>query len=419
MMTHDPNGSADNNAAFIPPLPRVSIQAFCESSEIKQLMKTIQADRRMAKVVMKVQDGGVAACLEAYRGAPTPNVIIIEASHDSNGLLTRLDELAQYCDAGTQVVVIGITNDVLLYRELIKRGVGDYLIQPIGVEDMLGSLSNLYATEAGGKLGRVVSVIGARGGVGSSTIAHNMAFTIARSYEIATTIVDLDLAFGTAGLNFNQDPPQGIADAIFSPERLDVNMLDRLSSKCADNLTLLAAPSTLDRPYDMRETDVDAVLDLVRGTTPMVLVDMPHVWTAWSRRVLISSDEIIIVGTPDLASLRNVKTLLDTLKAARPNDAAPHVLLNMVGVPKRPEIQTSEFAKALECDVFASIPFDPVLFGTAANNGQMLTEVQAKSKAVEYINDLARKIAGRGESKASKSSSLLAPILSRLKIKAA
>jgi pilus assembly protein CpaE len=419
MMTHDPNGSADNNAAFIPPLPRVSIQAFCESSEIKQLMKTIQADRRMAKVVMKVQDGGVAACLEAYRGAPTPNVIIIEASHDSNGLLTRLDELAQYCDAGTQVVVIGITNDVLLYRELIKRGVGDYLIQPIGVEDMLGSLSNLYATEAGGKLGRVVSVIGARGGVGSSTIAHNMAFTIARSYEIATTIVDLDLAFGTAGLNFNQDPPQGIADAIFSPERLDVNMLDRLSSKCADNLTLLAAPSTLDRPYDMRETDVDAVLDLVRGTTPMVLVDMPHVWTAWSRRVLISSDEIIIVGTPDLASLRNVKTLLDTLKAARPNDAAPHVLLNMVGVPKRPEIQTSEFAKALECDVFASIPFDPVLFGTAANNGQMLTEVQAKSKAVEYINDLARKIAGRGESKASKSISLLAPILSRLKIKAA
>lgn len=419
MMTHDPNGVADANAAFIPPLPRVSIQAFCETSEIKQLMKVIQADRRMSKVVMKVQDGGVAACLEAYRGAPTPNVIIIEASHDSNGLLTRLDELAQYCDAGTQVVVIGVTNDVILYRELIKRGVGDYLIQPIGIEDLLGSLSSLFATETGGKLGRVVSVIGARGGVGSSTIAHNMAFMIAKSYEIATTIVDLDLAFGTAALNFNQDPPQGIADAIYSPERLDVNMLDRLSSKCADNLTLLAAPSTLDRPYDMRETDVDAVLDLVRGTTPMVLVDMPHVWTAWSRRVLISSDEIVIVGTPDLASLRNVKTLLDTLKAARPNDAAPHVLLNMVGVPKRPEIQTSEFAKALECDVFASIPFDPVLFGTAANNGQMLSEVQTKAKAVEHINDLARKIAGRGESKASKGTSLLAPILSRLKIKAA
>jgi pilus assembly protein CpaE len=415
----DPHGAGHAGATFIPPLPRVSIQAFCETADVKHVMKVIQTDRRMAKVVMKVQDGGVAACLQAYRGAPTPNVIIIEASHDSQGLLTRLDELAQYCDAGTQVVVIGVTNDVVLYRELIKRGVSDYLIQPVGVDALLGSLSNLYASDTSGKLGRVVSVIGARGGVGSSTIAHNMAFSIASGCEIATTIIDLDLAFGTAGLNFNQDPPQGIADAIYSPERLDINMLDRLSSKCAENLTLLAAPSTLDRAYDMRETDVDAVMDLVRGTTPMVVVDLPHVWTAWSRRVLVGSDEIVIVGTPDLASLRNVKSLLDTLKSARPNDAAPTVLLNMVGVPKRPEIQTAEFAKALDCDVFAALPFDPVLFGTAANNGQMLAEVQAKSKVVEQINDLARKIAGRGESKSAKSNSLLAPLLSRLKIKAA
>ena len=70
---------------------------------------------------------------------------------------------------------------------------------------------------------------------------------ISRSISV---VADLDLAFGTAGLDYNQDPPQGIADAVFSPDRVDTAFVDRLLSKCTDHLNLLAAPATLDRVYD-------------------------------------------------------------------------------------------------------------------------------------------------------------------------
>jgi pilus assembly protein CpaE len=404
---------------FLPPLPRIAIQAFCESQEFKHLVQSSQADRRMSKVMLKVQEGGMAACLEAYRGAPTPNVIIVEASQDRQGLLTRLDELAQYCDAGTQVLVVGQTNDVVLYRELMRRGVSEYLVTPISVMDLIGTLSNMFQQADGAaKLGRVITFIGAKGGVGSSTIAHNVAFTIASDLELATTLVDLDLPYGTAALDFNQDPPQGIADAVFAPDRLDTNVVDRLLSKCTENLSLLSAPSTLERTYDFRETDFDAVIDILRSNSPAIILDMPHVWNGWSRRLLTSSDEIVIVASPDLANLRNTKTLLDIIRPVRPNDSKPLIILNNVGMPKRPEIGISEFAKALDCEVAAALPFDPALFGTASNNGQMLTEVQSKSKHVELISEISRRVTGRSEGKAAKKS-LLAPFLSKLKIKAA
>ncbi len=348
MTTGFPDSVAPSaSSEHIAPLPRVSIQAFCESQELKQIIHATQSDRRMAKVMLKVQDGGVAACLEAYRGAATPNVIIIEANNDRNGLLLRLDELAQYCDSGTRVVIIGHTNDVLLYRELLKRGVSEYLIAPVDVLDIISALSGIYANVDAGPLGRTVCVVGAKGGVGSSTISHNLAFLIATQMGIATTLVDMDLPFGTAALDFNQDPPQGIAEAVFAPDRLDVNMVDRLVSKCAENLNLLAAPATLERCYDFLETDFDGVADILRSTTPITVYDVPHTWNAWTRRILTAADEVVLVCSPDLANLRNAKTLLDVLKLARPNDGKPSVVLNMLGVAKRPEIAPAEFARAL------------------------------------------------------------------------
>ncbi len=414
MDTTESTGAFDH----IAPLPRVAIQAFCETPDVKQLIQSIKLDRRMAKTTLRVQEGGIAACLEAYRGAPTPNVIVIEASGDRAGLLHRLDELAQYCDAGTRVLVIGHTNDVLLYRELMRRGVSEYLIAPLSIMDLIGAMSAMFNSGQGDPLGRLITVLGAKGGVGSSTVAHNLAFLISTHFELATTLVDLDLPFGTAGLDFNQDPPQGIMDALLAPDRLDANLLDRLMSKCTDNLSMLAAPGTLERAYDFQETEFDALLDLLRASAPAIVLDMPHIWNAWSRRLISSSDQIVLVCSPDLANLRNAKSLLDVMKQARPNDERPNVVVNFIGVPKRPEIGVAEFAKALDCEVAGALQFDPALFGTAANNGQMLSEVQPKAKSVEALMDVARKVLGRSDAKAQRKS-ILDPLLSKLKIKAA
>jgi pilus assembly protein CpaE len=405
---------AEALSSHIAPVPRIAIQAFCDTPDVARLIEVSSADRRMDKAHVKVQMGGAPAAAEVYRTAPTPNLIVLEfAAGDGPKLLAALDQLAESCDAGTKVIVIGHVNDVLLYRELIRRGVSEYLIAPIQMIDFIRAVSELYHSPGAEPVGRTIAVVGCKGGVGSSTIAHNLAWAIARGLSTATVIADMDLGFGTAGLNFNQDPPQGIAEAVFAPDRLDSNFLDRLLSKCADTLSLLAAPATLDRLYDFPETSFDSVIDILRASTPCIVLDVPHVWTGWSRRVLIGADEIALVAAPDLANLRNAKVLMDLLRQARPNDRRPKLVINMAGVPKRPEIAPAEFAKALECEPSAVIPFDPQLFGTAANNGQMIAEIQANGKIAETFRDLAGAITGRSEAR-KPTRSILAPLLSRL-----
>ena len=405
--------NAQRDAAEIAPVPRISLQAFCETSDLAAVIADASADRRMDKAHVKVQMGGAAAAIEAYRNAPTPNVIVIEADRERGELREQLDELSQFCDAGTRVVVVGRTNDIALYRELIALGVSEYLIAPIDVLDFIRAISGLYGSEGRENIARMVAFVGAKGGVGASCIAHNAAWSIARDLEIQTVIADLDLAFGTAGLDFNQDPPQGIADAVYAPDRVDTNLIDRLLSKCTDRLSLLAASATLERTYDFDENAFDLVIDIMRSNVPAIVLDVPHAWTSWSRRVLAGADEVVVVASPDLANLRNAKSLIDHLRAARPNDQKPHLVLNGVGMLKRPEIDAVDFAKAVETDPLAIIPFDAKLFGTAANNGQMIAEVEAASKPAEMLADIGRVVMRRAEIKRPKKT-LLAPIMQRL-----
>src|SRR4051794_24873024 len=331
----------------IAPAPRVSVQAFCETVETAAAVQSAGEDRRLGKAHLKIQMGGMAAAIEAYRTAPTPNVIVLETG-GRNDILAGLDQLATVCDPGTRVVVIGRVNDVTLYRELVRRGVSDYVIAPLETLDVVRSICGLFSAPEAKAVGRVIAVVGAKGGVGASTIAHNVAWAIARDLALDSVVADLDLAFGTAGLDYNQDPPQGIADAVFSPDRVDTAFIDRLLSKCTDHLSLLAAPATLERVYDFGAEAFDSILDTLRTSMPCIVLDIPHQWSGWTRRALVAADDILIVAAPDLANLRNTKNLFDLLKASRPNDRVPVYCLNQVGIPKRPEINANEFAKAIE-----------------------------------------------------------------------
>lgn len=408
------SGGTVAGEGHIAPVPRISVQAFCERDDLAHAVQAAAADRRMARAHVKVQMGGIAAAVEAYRNAATPNVILIEHAGNGTELLEDLDRLAEVCDAGTKVVVVGRLNDVVLYRELVRRGISDYLLSPLSSLDIVRSVSSLFTSPEAEPVGRVIAVVGAKGGVGSSTVAHNVAFAIGRDLELDTVIADLDLPFGTAGLDFNQDPPQGIADAVFSPERVDHAYVDRLLSKCTDHLSLLAAPATLEREYDLGVDAFEPVVDSMRASVPYIVLDIPHLWCGWSKQALVGADEVLLVASPDLANLRNAKNLFEFVRGARPNDRPPFYLLNQVGMAKRPEVRTADFAKALEAEPLAAIPFDPQLFGTAANNGQMVAEVSPKHKTAELFLTIAKALTGRTEAKKQKRD-LFAPLLARMR----
>jgi pilus assembly protein CpaE len=387
-------------------VPRISIEAFAEFPDTISVLERAAADRRLGRAHVGARPGGVQAAIKYFSEHPTPNLLIVETRGQGQAVLGELEQLAGVCDETTKVIVIGRANDVHLYRELTRRGVSEYLVAPIDPLHLIETVANLYVNPKAPPIGRVVAFAGARGGAGASSVAHNVGWFIADSLQIDTVIMDLDLPFGTAGLNFNEDPGQGIADALAAPERLDDVLLERLLIKCGDHLSLFAAPALLDRDYEVDAAAYESVIEQVRNVNPCVIIDLPHGWSPWARQTLSGADEIVIVATPDLAALRNTKNMIDLLKSRRPNDGPPKLVLNQMGVPKRPEIPAKEFAAAVGIEPSLTIPFDPQLFGTAANNGQMLAEVQPNARASEAMRQLAELVTGRAVQQQPKKSPL-------------
>jgi pilus assembly protein CpaE len=375
-------------------VPRIAIHVFAERPDTLQAAERAGADRRLSRATTVVRMGGLQTALEAYNGEATPALIIVESAAAPDKLLADLDHLAEQCDAGTKVVVIGVANDISLYRELMRRGVSEYLVAPVQPLQLISAIGSLYSDPSSPFVGRTIAFIGARGGVGASTVAHNVAYGLSQGVA-ETVIVDFDLPFGTAGLDFNQDPLTGVAEALSQPERLDPMLMDRLMVKCNDRLSLFAAPATLDQDWDISPEAFEEVAQRIRTTAPFVVLDLPHQWNAWVRRTMIGADEVVVVASPDLSSLRNAKNMLDLARAARPNDAPPRLVLNQVGIPGRPEIPLKDFTAALGLAPALILPFEPKLYGQAANNGQMILETSAKSKAGEGFHALARLLSKR------------------------
>jgi pilus assembly protein CpaE len=400
-------------AAHERPVPSISISAYCEFPDTGAALQRAATDRRLSKAHVDVQLGGFQAAVDHFHGQLTPNLLIVETKLQGKAALEDVERLANVCDPATKVIVVGRVNDVELYRELMRRGVSEYLVAPLDPLHLIETISGLYVDRDTQPVGRVVAFVSARGGVGSSTLAHNVGWCIAERLRVATTIIDFDLPFGTLGLDFNEEPTQSVADALVSPERLDDVFLDRVLVKVSDRLSLFASPTLLERGYDAAPAAYEAVVDAVRQISPCVIVDLPHVWSPWVRQTLLAADDIVVVAAPCLGSLRNGKAFLDLLKQNRPNDAPPRLVLNQVGVPKRPEIPVKEFASAIGAEPAVIVPFEPQLFGSAANHGQMLAQMHPRSHAAEGIEKLAEIVTGRRPQENSQKGVL--PFLSLLK----
>ncbi len=396
------------------PLPRISVHVFCESDGLHRVMERLATDRRMAKVNLRITSGSVDAAAQMFSSTPTPNLIVLETQAEPRNLLQELAPLAQVCDPSTRVILIGRYNDIGLYRDLIRNGISEYMVAPVSMSDLLAAVSAIFVDPEAEPLGRSIAFIGAKGGAGSSTIAHNCAFGISSLFSTETILADLDLAYGTANIDFDQDPAQGIAEAVFAPERLDEVFLDRLLTKCSQHLSLLSAPSLLDRAYDFDGGAFRPVMEVLQRTAPVAVLDVPHAWSEWTRSVLAEVDEVVITAVPDLANLRNTKNMLDALKKLRPNDRPPHLVLNQVGMLKRPEIAPADFVEPLEIQPIAIIPFDTQLFGNAANSGRMIAEVDPKSAAAETFSQISHIVTGRAAVKRAKKGGL-GKVLGRLR----
>ena len=373
-------------------LPQISIHAFCDRQETASVINQTTNDWRMKRTNVKIYMGGLSSAIEFYHKENTPGLILIESGMRGQELFAQLEQLASVCDAGTKVVMIGATNDIRLYRQLMDKGISDYLVPPFHPINLIRSLGELYSDPEKPYIGRVAAFFGAKGGVGSSTIAHNIAWCLSENIQQEIALIDLDSSWGTTGLDFAYDSSQGLEEALAEPDRLDETLLDRIMIRHTPKLSILPTAGSLNHKPVHDSAAYEAVVEAVRGISPLSLLDMPHQWMDWTTNVLTSVDDVVVTATPDLTSLRNTKNIIDFLKAQRPNDADPILILNKTGMSKTGEISVKDFAVAVGLEPALVLGFDPDSYLQAANEGKMLTDVKAAAQAVNGLSYIAKRL---------------------------
>jgi pilus assembly protein CpaE len=310
-------------------------------------------------------------------------------------MFQQLEQLSQVCQAETNVILIGATNDVSLYRALTKQGVREYLPAPVDARHLLESVIEVCADPEDLKQGRLISFIGASGGAGSTSIANNVAWHLGKLFDGEVTLVDLDLAFGTVAIDFNLESPENAAQALAQADRLDDQLLARIIGKYNDNLGVLTAPGECARAADIDPNALEEMLKRLRHNAAWVVANLPHYWGGWVRHALDLSDEIVLTTVPTLASLRNAKAIVDTLNATRKHDAPVRVVLNRIGQNAKTELSLKDFAATLGVPLTVAIPYEAAIFGQAANTGHMVGEGSKTKTVLEPLETLATLVSGR------------------------
>jgi pilus assembly protein CpaE len=377
-------------------IPALRIDLFFLNEQTKALIDRATRDRRLIRSKSHVYEGGIKAAIDLYQKKSTPNLIVIENNDEPELLFPALDRLAEECLPDTQVIIISNQNDVSLYRQLINRGVTDEVTFPFRPIDLIEAIAAAWKNESNPRIGRLIAFIGARGGAGSSTVGHNVAGAMARSFDTDVLLADLDLQMGTVGIDFDVDGSYGMNDVLKSGARLDEVLLERTVLKYDEKLEILASETNLNSSLELQADAIEKLINLAQTTPRHVILDLPRTWGEETKKALISADQIVITATPDLTSLRNTKQISEYLRQARPNDDMPILVMNQVGQPRRPEIAITEFCEAVRLNEGHSIPYNSSIFGRAANSGRIVTYSNERSSVASAFRDIAEDLLNPG-----------------------
>ncbi|MFO1067236.1 MAG: AAA family ATPase [Geminicoccaceae bacterium] len=368
---------------------RAQFRAFVQDDDTRRVVDQVLGELMIPSAV--VARGGIELAVRTLGEGRSPRLLLVDIA----GIdlpLSAINELAEVCEPGVVVVVIGDRNDVGLFRDLINRGISDYLVKPITPallqRALLASAEGSGAPRQTTRLGRLIAVVGTRGGVGATMLAANTAWSIANQRRRRVAILDLDLQFGSVGLALDLEPAQGLREALENPGRIDALYLERMMVKQSETLHVLGAEEPLDDPVLPDPAAIDLLLKELRSRFHYVMIDLPRSVSPVWQHVLQAVSNLVVVTDLSLAGMRDTLRIMSLLPGT--NAACQlAIVVNRAGEHRQGEIGRSEFEKGIGRKVDLVVPFDGRAVAAAMNVGQPLASGNgATARSVAALADL-------------------------------
>lgn len=366
--------------------------AFCGDTNTHEAVDRVIGDMMLPHA--SIRKGTVKDAIKYLSNHASPKLLMVDIT-GSDLPLSDIENLANVCEPGVSVIAIGERNDCGLFRDLLHHGVTDYLVKPLSSTLLQRAISNISEhgeqPRASSKLGKLVAVTGARGGVGATTVATSLSWIIAQQRRRKVALVDLDLQFGTVALSLDIEPSHGLREALENAERIDSLFMDRMMTQHSDRLFVLSAEESPDETLLLDFAAIDLLLNELRGKFHYVVVDLPRNASPSTLQVLEHATDLVLVSDYSLAGMRDtMRTLgfLPTLNAS----CNSIVVASRAGEHKNGEMPKAEFEKGIGRKVDLVLPFDAKTVAAATNFGQPVAA--GKSPVAKGLTEIADRLCG-------------------------
>jgi pilus assembly protein CpaE len=367
--------------------------------EDEDTRKTFDQVLEEAGAEFQTEAGGISLTVDYLAGgASSPPLVVVDIENSENPM-ADIDALAEVCNPGTSVIAVGRQNDVDLFRNLVAFGVVDYLVKPCGEDNIRSAVTNAMRPPEQandkeiGKAGKTVVVIGARGGVGASTVAVNAGWIVSQRLDQRVALLDLDLFYGTATFALDLEPGRGLRDALEHPDRVDSLFISSVGVPAHERFHIFGSEESLEGSFELDPNALDLLTSELRHDFRTVVIDMPRHLVGTTTELLSVADQIIIVTDMSLNGTRDTMRLVSALKNIAVG-ADLKVVVNRVPMNGKGPIKRADFEKGIEHKVDYIIPEDAKAVSLAANAGRPLAVAAKKSKAVAAMRLLCDDIAG-------------------------
>ena len=306
--------------------------------------------------------GGLKEAIRQMAGAGSPSLLVVDISdcEADNSVLSSLEELAGLVEPDTEVVAVANNRDVAFYRQMTRAmGVTEVLHKPITRLDVSQLLLPIVMRDQDATLpargGRVISVIGAKGGVGASTIAVGLTRFMGETARRHTILIDADLRRSACSIMLRVPPetPTGLRQLLERPERIDRLFVERAAAVIQDRIHLLAGDEKPTAPDPIPAGSADLLIEILRMRYNFVVIDLPIDGRPLTLDLLRASNHKVLVMDPSLVSLKEAHKILQ-LEPGPTEPQRPTVVLNRANA--RGGVPTDKLRGAGEMKIDVEIP---------------------------------------------------------------
>jgi pilus assembly protein CpaE len=374
-------------------LPSAQVTLFTRSKDTKETFLSLEEDWRFARVELETQEGDVETASNYFDEYESPDLVIVETEEIDDGFIDKLEVLGGNCTEGTSAIVIGPVNDVNLYRKLVGMGVSDYIVRPVKQSLLGNDIAATLLDKIGARDSRLIAFLGSKGGVGSSALSQALAWGISEDLGQKTFIMDTAAGWSSMSVGLNFEPSTTLAEATKAAANGEEDSLSRMLHKASERLTVLSTGGDVMLEDNVDPENMEALIDYVMATYPVLIIDISCTATAVKRTILSRANEIVLVSTPTLSSLRLARSLIQEVKELRGEDENEiDLVINMQGLSSKFEVPKSDIEAALERKPAAIVPFNPDIYLGAESEGRRLLDEKGGKEIVNLLLPLATKI---------------------------